>query len=65
MDRMKYLTIATLLILLFLFSETNSYADAIGGPIVAGLGLILIVGIIVAVVFFLAYFLVWLAKRKK
>jgi hypothetical protein len=65
MNKKKCFPIVSLLIFLFFCSEINLYADAIGGPIVAGLGLILIVGIIVAVVFFLAYFLVWLAKRKK
>jgi hypothetical protein len=65
MCKTKYLSVIIALFLLFLLSETNVCADGIGGPFVAGLSLIVIVAIMLAIVFLLAYLIVWLFKRKK
>jgi hypothetical protein len=64
MSKTKYLWAIIALIFLSLLPETNLYAN-IGGPIVAGLGLILIVAIVIGIVFLLAYLIVWTVKRKK
>jgi hypothetical protein len=65
MSKTKYLLTIASLLLLFSLSETNLYAEGIGGPILAGLALIVIVVIVVGIVFALAYLIVWLFKGKK
>jgi hypothetical protein len=65
MNKKRHYPAIAFLLMSLLLTETNLYAEGIVGPIIAGLSLIVIVGIIVGFVFALAYLIVWLFKRKK